>query len=433
MQDKVWSGQYAVGSKIAHCSLLIAHCLLLTNIVFAEELPQLDLQQLVDEALKNNPELISAKYRVEAFKEVPSQMGTLDDPKIEIGLLKVPTSSLSLSEPMKEITVMQSLPYPGKLSLKSEMARREAEAVEEEYIDIEIKLIQMVKEAYYDLYFVYKSIEITEKNKMTLKDFVNVAEAKYAVGKGLQQDVLKAQVGLSRTIDELIRLEKERQSAEARINVLMNRLPQSPLGKPKDIKMTAFKFTIEELQSTAEENRPLLKGLKRMIERYKAAYNLAKLEYYPNFDIGLSIGQERDSMNYLSGKISMNIPLWYKTKQDRKIAEESYNINSVTHRYNAAKNEIFLKIKDIMAEEEKGRKLIELFSTGIIPQASQTVDSAMLAYQVNKVDLFNLLDNQITLFNYQIQYEKVLTDYEKKLAELEAVVGKKLFEVSSKQ
>ncbi len=428
MQDKVCSRQYAVGSKIAHCSLLIAYCLLLAvSAVFAEE-PPLDLQQLIDEALKNNPELISAKYRVEAFKEVPSQMGALDDPKIEIGLLKVPTSSLSLSEPMKEITVMQSLPYPGKLSLKSEMARREAEAVEEEYIDIEIKLIQMVKEAYYDLYFVYKSIEITEKNKMTLKDFVNVAEAKYAVGKGLQQDVLKAQVGLSRTIDELIRLEKERQSAEARLNVLMNRLPQSPLGKPKDIKMTSFNFAIEELQSIAEENRPLLKGLKRMIERYKAAYNLAKLEYYPNFDVGVSVGQEGDSMNYLSGKISMNIPLWYKTKQDRKIAEESYNVNSLTHRYNAAKNEIFLKIKEIIAEEEKGRKLIELFSTGIIPQASQTVDSAMLAYQVNKVDLFNLLDNQIILFNYQIQYEKVLTDYEKKLAELEAVVGKKLFD-----
>src|SRR3989338_6951032 len=117
MQDKLCSRQYTVGRKIAHCSLLIAHCLLLTNIVFAEELPTLDLQQLVDEALKNNPELISAKYRVEAFKK----------------------------EPMKEITVMQSLPYPGKLSLKSEMAQKEAEAAEEEYKDIEIKLIQMVK------------------------------------------------------------------------------------------------------------------------------------------------------------------------------------------------------------------------------------------------------------------------------------------------
>src|SRR3990167_4371240 len=343
MQDKVCSRQYAVASKIAHCSLLIAHCLLLTAVAFAENVQTLDLQQLINEALKNNPDLFAAISRANAFKKEGSQMGALEDPRIEIGLLKVPMNTLSLSAPMKEITVMQSLPYPGKLSLKSEMARIEAEAAEEEYKDIEIKLIQMVKEAYYDLYFVYKSIEITEKNKITLKDFVNVAEAKYAVGKGLQQDVLKAQVGLSRTIDELIRLEKERQSAEARINVLMNRLPQSPLGKPKDIKMTSFNFTIEELQSAAEENRPLLKGLKRMIERYRAAYNLAKLDYYPDFDVGLSVGQEGDSMNYLSGKISMNIPLWYKTKQDRKVAEKSNNVNSLTNRYNAAKNE-FLHI-----------------------------------------------------------------------------------------
>ncbi|MBI5748486.1 MAG: TolC family protein, partial [Nitrospinae bacterium] len=387
----------------------------------------LDLQQLIDEALKNNPELISAKYRVEAFKEVPSQMKTLEDPKIEIGLLKVPTNTLSLSEPMKEITVMQSLPYPGKLSLKSEMAQKEAEAAEEEYKDIEIRLIQMVKDSYYELYFIYNAVEITERNKLSLQVFVKIAEAKYSVGMGLQQDVLKAQVELSKTIDELIRLEQERQSAMAKLNILMNRLPQSPLGKPKDIKKSEFKFVIEELQSTAKENRPLLRGLQRMIERYRAAYNLAKLEYYPNFDVGLSAGQERDSMNYLSGKISMNIPLWYKTKQDRKVVEETHNINSATQRYNTAKNEIFKSIKEIMAEEEKGRRLIELYSTGIIPQATQSLSSALAGYQVNKVDFLTLLDNQITLFNYQIQYEKVLTDYEKKLAELEAVVGKKLF------
>src|SRR3989338_2079990 len=190
MQDKVWSRQYAVCSKIAHCSLLIAHCLLLTNIVFAEELPQLDLNQLIDEALKNNPELISAKYRVEAFKEVPSQMG----------ILKVKTNTLSMNDPMKEITVMQSLPYPGKLSLKSEMAQKEAEAAEEEYKDIEIKLIQMVKDSYYELYFIYNAIEITERNKLALQNFVKIADAKYSVGMGLQQDVLKAQVELSKTI-----------------------------------------------------------------------------------------------------------------------------------------------------------------------------------------------------------------------------------------
>jgi len=427
MQDKVWSRQYAVGRKIAHCSLLIAHCLLLTNIVFAEELPTLDLNQLIDEALKNNPDFIAAISKANAFKEVPSQMGALEDPRIEIGLLKVPTNTLSLSDPMKEITVMQSLPYPGKLSLKSEMAQKEAEAAEEEYKDIEIKLIQMVKDSYYELYFIYNAIEITERNKLALQNFVKIAEAKYSVGMGLQQDVLKAQVELSKTIDELIRLEQERQSAEARLNILMNRLPQSLLGKPKDIKRSEFRLTIEELQSTAVENRPLLKGLQKMIERYKTAYSLARREYYPNFDVGLSVGQERDNMNYLSGKISMNIPLWYKTKQDRKVVEETHNINFATQRYNTAKNEIFKSIKEIMAEEEKGRRLIELYSTGIIPQATQSLSSALAGYQVNKVDFLTLLDNQITLFNYQIQYERVLSDYEKKLAELEAVVGKKLF------
>src|SRR3990167_1926868 len=432
MQDKVCSRQYAVGSKIAHCSLLIAHCLLLTAVAFAENVQTLDLQQLINEALKNNPDLFAAISRANAFKEIPSQMGTLDDPKFEIGLLRVPMNTLSANEPMKEITVMQSLPYPGKLSLKIELAQKEAEAAEDEYRDMEVKLIQMVKDAFYDLYFVYKAIEITERNKLSLRDFVKIAEAKYSVGMGLQQDVLKAQVELSKIIDELIRFERERQSAEARLNILMNRLPQSPIGKPGDIKKSEFRFTIEELQSTSVENRPLLKGLEKMIERYRAAYNLAKLEYYPNFDVGLSLGQEKNNMNSVSGKFSLNVPLWYKTKQDKKVVEESYNISAAMQRYNAAKNDIFLKIKEIMAEEEKGRKLIELFSTGIIPQATQSLSSALAGYQVNKIDFLTLLDNQITLFNYQIQYEKVLTDYEKKLAELEAS-GEEAILISNEQ
>jgi outer membrane protein TolC len=434
MKYEVGSMKYKVEKSRKGFLLLTSYFLLLTSIAFAED-PPLDLQQLIDEALKNNPELISARYRASAFKEVPSQMKTLEDPKIEIGLLKVPLDTLSMSEPMKEITVMQSLPYPGKLSLKSEMAEREAEAAEEEYKDMVLKLIQMVKDSYYDLYFIYKAVEITERNKLTLQDFVKIAEAKYSVGMGLQQDVLKAQVELSKTLDELIRLEQERQSAEARLNILMNRLPQSPLGKPTSLPLPpfakggrgGFSFTIEELQSVAVDNRPLLKGLQKMIDRYKAAYNLAKLEYYPDFDVGLSLGQEKNNMNSVSGKFSLNIPIWYKTKQDKKAAEESHNINSAAQRYNAAKNEIFLKIKEIMAEEEKGRKLIELFLGGIIPQAAQSLGSALSGYQVNKVDFLTLLDNQITLFNYQIQYERVFSDYEKKLAELEAVVGKRLF------
>ena len=412
-------------SFVFFCLLPVAYCLL--PVAFAGDIPPLDLQKLIDEALKNNPNLIAAISKANAFKEVPSQMGTLDDPKIEIGLLKVPTNTLSMNDPMKEITVMQSLPYPGKLSLKSEMAQKEAEAAEEEYRDMEVKLIQMVKNSYYELYFVYKAVEITERNKLTLQDFVKIAEVKYSVGLGLQQDVLKAQVELSKTIDNLIRLEQERQSAEARLNILMNRLPQSPLGRLEDIKKSEFKFTIEELQSISVENRPLLKGLEKMIERYRAAYNLARLEYYPDFDVGLSLGQERNNMNSVSGKFSMNIPLWYKTKQDKKVAEESHNINTATHRYNAAKNDIFMRIKEIMAEEEKGRKLIDLFATGIIPQATQSLGSALAGYQVNKIDFLTLLDNQITLFDYQIQYERVFTEYEKKLAELESVVGKRLF------
>jgi len=398
------------------------------------------LAGFIAEALKNNPQLASAAKKVSAFKERPSYAYSLDDPRIRLGLLNFPTdpflSDKFTNMTQKKISIMQKFPFFGKRGLRRDIASREMDITKEEYKDLERSLIEQIKKSTYELCFLTVAIQITKENKDLLKIFIKIAETKYATGTGIQHDVIKAQVELSKLIDEVITLKQKRETERAKLNTLMNRLPQAPLNFSHGIRKSDFKYTLEELQSLALENRPQLKGIARLVERYRASKKLAQKEYYPDFDVGISYSQrsgdesgspEVKRPDFFSGFVTMNVPLWYKTKQERKVAEEGYNVGRAERLYDSVKNNIFFKIKEIYDKEKEKGKLLILFRTAIIPQARQSLNSALDAYTVDKVEFLTLLDAQIALQNWQIKEHRLLTEYEANLAELERVVGKELF------
>ena len=393
------------------------------------------LSGLIGEAVKNNPELKAFEEKIRVYRERPSQAESLDDPRLKLSIVNVPLDTFSFNqEPMtqKQMTIMQKFPFPGKLSLKGAMAGQELEIVKKEYMEKKNDIVRQVKVVYNNLSFINKAIEITENNKALLKEFIKIAETKYAVGKGLQQDVLKSQVELSRMIDHLISLRQKKQTAIARLNTLLNRPVQMPFEDIGEIRQTGFNLTFEGLQQIAVENRPVLLGMRHLINRYRFAYKFAKKDFYPDFDVGIGYGQRDDTSavertDFVSAFVTINIPLWYKNKESRKVAEEAANIRKATEQYNSMKNNLFFQIKDILTELEENEQQIELFSTGIIPQSTMSLQSAIAGYKVNKVDFITLVNNQITLYNYEIDYYRFITDYENKLAELEAAIGKRLF------
>ncbi len=393
------------------------------------------LNGLIEEAVKSNPELKAFEEKIRVYRERPAQAESLEDPRLKLSLVNVPLDSFRFNrEPMtqKQISIMQKFPFPGKLSLKGAMAEQELEIVKKEYAEKKNDIVRQVKVVYNNLSFINKAIEITENNKALLKEFIKIAETKYAVGKGLQQDVLKSQVELSKMINRLISLRQKKQTAIARLNTLLNRPVQMPFEEIGEVRQTGFNLTFEGLQRIAVENRPGLLGLRHLINRYRFAYKFAKKDFYPDFDVGIGYGQRDDGAtvertDFISAFVTINIPLWYKTRESRKVAEEEANIRKATEQYNAMKNNLFFQIKDILTEIEENEQQIELFGTGIIPQSTMSLQSAIAGYKVNKVDFITLVNNQITLYDYEIDYYRFITDYENKLAELEAAVGKRLF------
>jgi outer membrane protein TolC len=399
------------------------------------EKSRLNVDQLVDEALQNNPEISAAKIKWEVFKEKIPQSYALEDPMFGFGIINLPTNFSFRDEDMtmKEFSISQKFPFPGKRPLMKEMASKEAEAVSTEIQGKIHQIIKDVKAAYYDLSHIYRTTEVTQRNKRILEDFAKIAETRYAVGEGIQQDVFKAHVEVSKMVDDLIMLGQRKRSMEAKLNALLNRPPETPMGEPEEVVFRKFPFTIEELQKMALEMNPTLKGMKKMIEAKEKAHALAKREYYPDFNFKFAYGQRDNSpdmkrRDMLTGMVEMNIPIFYKSKQDRKVAEAKAEILATEAQYRTMKNEVLFMITDMASMIQRGERQLELYKTGIIPQASLQINSAMSAYRVNRADFMTLLDSQMTLYKYELEYHQALTEYEKNVASLGAAIGKQILE-----
>ena len=394
--------------------------------------PLMNVEQLIEEAIQNNPEILAQKKRWELFKEKIPQASAFEDPMFGFGIISLPTNFSFKDEDMtmKEFSLSQKFPFYGKRKLMGEMAGKEAEAVFNEIQEKINRIIKEVKTAYYDLSHNYRTTEVVKRNKRILEDFAKIAETRYAVGEGIQQDVMKAHVEVSKMVDELIMLEQKKSALGAKLNALLNRSPETPVGIPEEVVLQKLPIQIEEFQKTAVDVNPTLKGMKKMIEAKEKAYDLAKKEYYPDLTARFAYGQRDDGpdmkrKDMLTGEVMINIPIFYKSKQDRKVAEAMADIQATEAQYRAMKNEIHFMITDMASMIQRVERQLELYKTGIIPQASLQISSAMGAYRVNKADFMTLLDSQMTLYKYELEYHLALTEYEKNVANLEAVVGKR--------
>lgn len=188
--------------------------------------PVLELEQAVLIALEHNPELASLQAQSDAMHTMPSQAGALPDPMLSLNAMNLPTDTFDTGqEPMTQmqIALSQAFPFFGKRGLKREAVEHKANASDAMLADRRTSLAGDVRAAWWKLMYQDRALEIIEQNKILMRDFVDIAETKYRVGNGLQQDVLLAQLELSRLLDRELRILGLRRSAQAELNALMGR------------------------------------------------------------------------------------------------------------------------------------------------------------------------------------------------------------------
>ena len=402
--------------------------LLFTGSLTAGEV--LTLDSLIEETRQNNPEIKAANARWKASTKRPTQEGTLPDPMIGVDWQNVTFDSITLDEAensMLRFSFEQEIPFPGKLSLKKKIAARDSDAEEKSYRATERRVIADLKVAYYDWYLAGKAIEITERNQELLRKFTKIAEVKYEVGKGIQQDVLRAQVENSKFIEQLEVLRQKNEIIEAKIKSILNRPQDSPLGSPGDIEKTPLTLTTGEMSELTSENAPLLAMKERQIAREEEALKLAQKELYPDFFVGASPGIMGRAGNGVDGiwevSLGLRVPLYFWSKQKPGIEEAALELKGAQEEYGSVNQGLNFNVKENYLNARTAEKLMSLYQKGIIPQTRLSLESAISGYQVGTVDFLTLLDNLVTLFSFELEYHNQLADYEKALARIEELSG----------
>jgi outer membrane protein TolC len=334
---------------------------------------------------------------------------------------------------MKMLGVSQKLPYPGKRALREQVAAKDAESIGFGLRETTNRIARDVKLAYFDLALVEETIRQLRSNRLILEQFLRIAEGRYAAGQATQAEVFKAQLQLSRMSEELLRMERDRPVMEAELLRLLGRRGSAAPIVAELPQIGDAVFSLDALQESALRERPQLLGLQSMIDRSGKTLELARKEVNPDFDLRFSYGQrERDLAgmpreDLLSITVAMNLPVWRRDKIEPRIAEAQAMREQTLEVQRAQQNEVLAKLRQQVAIAEQSRKSVRLYETGILPQARLGVEAALSGYKVSRVDPLMLLDSQMTVFNYEISRAKELVNFNKALAEIELLTGKRTF------
>ena len=407
------------------------------NMHSASEYDVLTEQNAIALALANNPNLAQIKARYEAMKSIPSQVGTLPDPILTLGAMNFPTDSFDRSQEgmtQLQIGVSQAFPFPGKLSLKEDIAEFEAKAAYYDVAEMRLLLTKNVSNKWWQLFYLDRAIETVDKNQALLKQFIEVAKTKYTTGKGLQQDVLLSQLELSKLINHKIQIVALKATQIIQLNILMDITPRSPITLANKLSFNQPHLLAEEqLYQLAIRSRPLLQKHKQLISAANSRLDLAERDYYPDFNIGVTygdrIGQNSQPMggdraNLFSIKLGIKIPLFASTKQSYRVKQRISEQFKSKYAYLDESNQVKADIARYITDYRRSEQQCSLFETGILPQARQTVQSMLVGYQVSEVDFLNLVGSQVTLFNYELQFWQSVSQSNQALASIQASIGK---------
>jgi len=424
--------------RFLHSLFFFLVAVFVTCETFSQEKAPLRLDVLLKEALENNPQLRAARNQTAGAKTRIDQVTSWDAPQFGVEFFQTPVQSFP--NPLKnqmemDYFIQQMFPFPGKLSDMGEAAENNANMMGEGYKALERKVLRELKTSYYELYLVQRKIEINKENQDLMRRFVGIASKQYEVGMGKQPDILRAQTELSMLINDGINLQKERTVMESMINTILSRPVNAPFGEILEIESDIPRWTFEQISPLALEVRPELKAMNFNIEMNRFELALSKKEYFPNLMFRLMYKDMAMTKNdFWSVMLGISIPLtpWSSGKYTAKTDENALNVRKAEEDFIAMKNMALFEVQDALVKVQTNQNLVLLYKNTVIPQAEQTLQSTLAAYQTGKTEFLMLIDAYRMLLMVKLDYYMSVMNYMASQAQLEQAVGMDIPEMSGR-
>jgi outer membrane protein TolC len=380
-------------------------------------------------AALNNPGLEAAFHRWQAAVQRVAQMRALPDPQLSY---RYYTDRMGMGPDMElrqAMGISQMIPWPGKLISAAEMAEQEAAAEFQRFQAERFKLVQEVKQAYYEYYYLGRIIAVTEENSRLMAYLEGVARTRYAAAAGSHPDVIRAQVELGKLQNELTSLRDMRSSRAARLNAAMNRPIDAALPIPKQIDASTPTLQEQRLLERLAADNPQLRAMDREVAARGREVDLATQGFLPDFMAGVEWmdatarpGSEMSAEDNWVVMAGVSLPLWLDKNTAAVREARARRLAAQGDRAQMA-NMLQADLKMAAYEYRDARRRISLYRDTLLPKARQSFQATEAAYKTGGATFSDLADSERMWLEFQLAYERSLSDCQQRLADIQALIG----------
>ena len=378
-------------------------------------------------ALAENPEIHVAVRRVAMAEAHISAAGALDDPQLMYRGWQVPIKHpWDFNSAQNMLMISQALPGSGKRGLETGIARTEVQAQKDSLEATRLHVRVEVRKAFYDLLLAQDEMHIHDQHLAIAHQAIEAARIKYTTGKVPQQDMLKAQLALTRLAEHMIRFDRDADVARAHLNTLLGRDPTLPVSLRGDFQLDQPLPSAQDLEKTALQTRPDLLAAEVAASKSRQEQSLAKKAYVPDFTVSagyMLMPSGSDPRNNYMIEGSVSLPWLNHRKHDGDIAEAAAKVTEEDSELSAMRNEAFGQIEEALADARAAQRLAAIYHNSLRPQADATLHAAVIAYENNQTELLDLLDSQMTVIDIDLSWRQAMGDFSARMADLELVVG----------
>jgi cobalt-zinc-cadmium efflux system outer membrane protein len=391
--------------------------------------PPLSLADALREVVEKNPDLAALRQQLDVVRQKPRQERFLAAPMAEAQIWQWPVNTLNPANTnMYMFMLTQDIPGRGKRDLRAAVAEKDVALADADVAVRARDVLNQVKQAYAALFIARKAIDVHLQSVELLRQITDVSQAKYSTGRISQQDVLKPTLELSRLHGDIIEFGAQANTAAARLNVLMDRPPEAPIGPLVEPHEQQLLPATTDLQRMAIERQPELQRSRLEIERAEAELASVKRDRQPDFVVQGGYMLTPRMTDAWMGRIGITWPTapWSRGRLTARVAEQTAAVEAAKGRERAMENSVRLAVQEAYVRARAAQERAALLRTTILPQSRQTFDVSRAAYQTDRLDFQSLIDNERILLASELDYFKALSDFELAISDLERAIGTEL-------
>jgi cobalt-zinc-cadmium efflux system outer membrane protein len=389
--------------------------------------PVLTLDEIERIALAENPEIHVASRKVSMAEAHVPTTGKLDDPQFMVRNWQVPLNKpWDYNAAQNMLMLSQSLPGPGKRALQTTIAKSDVTEAKDELELVRLRIRVEVRKAFFDLLLAQEELRIHDQHVDIARQAIEAARIKYTVGKVPQQDVLKAQLAMTRLEEHMIRFDRDAEVARAQMNTLLGRDLATPIRVEGDFGVGAELPAGKQLEQLSLQSRPDLLEAQAAAEKSRQEQSLATKVFVPDFNIAggymlMPTGNNPRNNYMIEG--SVTLPWLNRRKHDAEISESTVKVTEQDAEVAAMRNAVFGQIEKALAEARASQRLARVYHDSLEPQAEATLHAAVIAYENNQTDLLDLLDSQMAVIDVDLAWFQSMRDFATSMSDLELAVG----------